>query len=231
MAKVNDIIENPVTGERIRFVETAAQTNGARLTIELSLSPNAHNAASHLHNRQLERIRIERGELRIVVGDVEPIAVLVLSERHLIQRHSGAPTVLVGFDQLPFRHRSELARLIPYAVRKIVVESLVRRNGAPADTTRLEHAHGDVRREMKIEFVECAVATVARPKRLFALRQCFHVPTQCDNRSNRQRSLVQRLLNREREQSCQRRSAFGAVRVLGLYFRIDQRNAFGVDFR
>lgn len=71
MANAGDIIDNPVTGERIRFVETAAQTGGKRLTIDLQLSSTAHNAASHLHDRQRERIRIERGELRIVVGDAE----------------------------------------------------------------------------------------------------------------------------------------------------------------
>lgn len=71
MAKAGDIIENPVTGERIRFVETAAQTGGKRLTIDLQLSPTARNAATHLHDRQRERIRIERGELRIVVADAE----------------------------------------------------------------------------------------------------------------------------------------------------------------
>ena len=69
MAKTGDIIENPVTGERITFVETAADTGGARLTIALELQANAHNATAHLHDRQRERIRIDRGELSIVVGD------------------------------------------------------------------------------------------------------------------------------------------------------------------
>ena len=72
MAKTGDIIENPITGERITFLQTAADTGGERLVIELSLAPSAHNAAAHLHDKQLERIRIDRGELRIVVGDAEP---------------------------------------------------------------------------------------------------------------------------------------------------------------
>src|SRR4051812_40543843 len=69
MAKAGDVIENPVTGERIVFVETAADSGGERLKISLHLAPNAHNAAQHRHAKQEERIAIVRGELRIVVGD------------------------------------------------------------------------------------------------------------------------------------------------------------------
>src|SRR6476646_8195254 len=68
MAKAGDVIENPVTGERIVFVETAAQSGGERLKIALHLEPNANNASSHLHAKQAERIAVVRGELRIVVG-------------------------------------------------------------------------------------------------------------------------------------------------------------------
>ena len=38
MTKAGDIIENPVTGERIVFVETAADTAGERLKIDLYLA-------------------------------------------------------------------------------------------------------------------------------------------------------------------------------------------------
>jgi mannose-6-phosphate isomerase-like protein (cupin superfamily) len=72
MAKAGDVIENPMTGERIVFVETAADTDGRRLKIDLHLEPNAHNATSHIHAKQVERIAIVRGELRIVVADGEP---------------------------------------------------------------------------------------------------------------------------------------------------------------
>jgi quercetin dioxygenase-like cupin family protein len=72
MAKAGEVIENPVTGERIEFVETAADTGGAHLKFNLYLSPTAQVAASHLHTKQDERIDILDGELRIVVGDAEP---------------------------------------------------------------------------------------------------------------------------------------------------------------
>src|SRR4051812_5208721 len=72
MAKAGDVIENPVTGERMVFVDTAADTGGERLKIDLHLTPTAHNASSHRHARQRERIAVVRGELRIVVADGAP---------------------------------------------------------------------------------------------------------------------------------------------------------------
>jgi quercetin dioxygenase-like cupin family protein len=68
MARRGDIIENPATGERIIFVETAADSGGERLKIALQLAPAAHNASSHSHAKQAERIAIVRGQLRLVVG-------------------------------------------------------------------------------------------------------------------------------------------------------------------
>ena len=68
MTKAGDVIENPVTGERIVFLETAADTGGERLKIDLHLEPTAFNASTHRHTKQRERIAIAEGELRIVVG-------------------------------------------------------------------------------------------------------------------------------------------------------------------
>ena len=39
MAKPGDVIENPVTGERIVFRKTARETNGELLQFELLLKP------------------------------------------------------------------------------------------------------------------------------------------------------------------------------------------------
>ena len=40
MAKQGDVIENPVTGERIVFRQTSADTNGELLQFELYLKPH-----------------------------------------------------------------------------------------------------------------------------------------------------------------------------------------------
>jgi quercetin dioxygenase-like cupin family protein len=68
MATKGEAIENPMTGERIVFVETAADSGGERLKIDLELTATAHNAGTHRHAKQTERLEIVSGELEIVVG-------------------------------------------------------------------------------------------------------------------------------------------------------------------
>jgi len=106
MTRAGDVIENPVTGERIVFVETAADTGGKRLKIDLQLAPNAHNAASHCHAEQLERIAIVEGELRIVVGDADAQTLRAGDEvllpagvSHVWWNESGAPArVMIEYE-------------------------------------------------------------------------------------------------------------------------------------
>jgi len=49
MAYTGQIIENPVSGERITFLRTAADTNGEYLAIELELTPDGHVPGMHVH--------------------------------------------------------------------------------------------------------------------------------------------------------------------------------------
>jgi quercetin dioxygenase-like cupin family protein len=48
-------MENPVSGERITFRETAADTGGELLAIDLELSPDGHVPGMHVHPIQEER--------------------------------------------------------------------------------------------------------------------------------------------------------------------------------
>jgi quercetin dioxygenase-like cupin family protein len=84
MARSGEVIENPVTGERMTFLKTASDTNGTLLQVRLQLQPDAHNASSHVHPRQVERITVLDGELHLVLG-AEP-------ERRL----SAGETVTIG---------------------------------------------------------------------------------------------------------------------------------------
>jgi quercetin dioxygenase-like cupin family protein len=58
-----DIIENPVTGERIEFVRTARETGGELVEIEVTVQPNGFVAAAHVHPKQDERFVILEGEV------------------------------------------------------------------------------------------------------------------------------------------------------------------------
>ena len=65
MVQPGDVIENPVTGERMTFIRTSAQTGGALAEMDLELSPSAFLAAEHIHLRQEEKFDVLEGRIRL----------------------------------------------------------------------------------------------------------------------------------------------------------------------
>lgn len=74
MVDVGDVIENPVTGERITFLRTSAQTGGAIAEMDLELSPSAFLAAEHIHRSQEERFEVLEGRILLRCGGEESIS-------------------------------------------------------------------------------------------------------------------------------------------------------------
>jgi mannose-6-phosphate isomerase-like protein (cupin superfamily)/uncharacterized protein YndB with AHSA1/START domain len=68
VARAGDILENPATGERLRFLRTAAETDGELLEYELDFVPRGFAARDHLHPRQSERHEVLEGRLGLVVA-------------------------------------------------------------------------------------------------------------------------------------------------------------------
>lgn len=71
MAHAGDVIEHPVTGERITFLRTAAQTGGEYTRMELVVKPHGFLAAPHIHPRQVESFEILRGSFGFTVDGKE----------------------------------------------------------------------------------------------------------------------------------------------------------------
>jgi mannose-6-phosphate isomerase-like protein (cupin superfamily) len=71
MASAGQKIRNPVTGENITFLETAADTNGRILRLEMVTDPRSGGAAEHLHPRSTERFDVRDGKLQVWLGDDE----------------------------------------------------------------------------------------------------------------------------------------------------------------
>ena len=63
MFHAGDQIENPVTGERLIFHVTAAETNGERVVFETVVQPGGFVAAAHIHPFQTERFEVLAGTL------------------------------------------------------------------------------------------------------------------------------------------------------------------------
>jgi quercetin dioxygenase-like cupin family protein len=82
MAHTGQIIHNPVSGERITFLQTYRDTDGEKLEIELELSPDGHVPGAHVHPEQEERFHVLEGEMtfrlglrRIVAGPGDTVVV------------------------------------------------------------------------------------------------------------------------------------------------------------
>ena len=61
-------LENPVTGERFTFTETAASSDGELLAFELGLRPGGAVPIPHVHPIQTERFEVTAGRMRFRVG-------------------------------------------------------------------------------------------------------------------------------------------------------------------
>lgn len=68
MAKSGDVIENPVSGERVTFYQTAAETGGGLLKWEHALRPGSRVPYDHVHAVQEERFEVVAGTATVRLG-------------------------------------------------------------------------------------------------------------------------------------------------------------------
>ncbi|HEX8067139.1 MAG TPA: cupin domain-containing protein [Thermoleophilaceae bacterium] len=71
MARAGDTVENPVTGERIEFLRTAADTGGALLEMEDVWPRPGQRTPPHVHPEMEERWHVLSGRAGFQVGDAE----------------------------------------------------------------------------------------------------------------------------------------------------------------
>jgi quercetin dioxygenase-like cupin family protein len=98
MAYAGQTIQNPVSGERITFRKTAADTGGELLELDLELTPDGAVPGMHVHPAQEERFELVSGRVRFRKGlrkiDADPGDVVVVEpgKAHKFQNlgHEGA---------------------------------------------------------------------------------------------------------------------------------------------
>ena len=72
MASRGEVLENPVTGQRIVFKRTSADTGGALLEVEsVYTKPTPAKPPVHYHPAQEEHFEVLTGELRVMIGGEE----------------------------------------------------------------------------------------------------------------------------------------------------------------
>jgi len=85
MATKNKTIENSVTGERITWLETSADTNGKYLRFIMTLAPGGQLPVTHIHPSQTERFETRKG---IIAMEIEGRKTLLAEgQSKVIDRH------------------------------------------------------------------------------------------------------------------------------------------------
>jgi quercetin dioxygenase-like cupin family protein len=73
VARPGETLENPVTGERVVFRKTTAETNGEALEYELHFTPTGFVTQEHVHPGQSERHEVVGGALGLVLDGREQV--------------------------------------------------------------------------------------------------------------------------------------------------------------
>jgi hypothetical protein len=71
VASPGQTISNPVTGEIITFVRTAAETRGELLELDDRWTRRGRRAAPHIHPRMEERFEVVTGQASLLVDGIE----------------------------------------------------------------------------------------------------------------------------------------------------------------
>jgi quercetin dioxygenase-like cupin family protein len=68
MAYKNKVIQNPVTGQTIRFLQTSCDTEGQLLEMESTFAPHSTEPLQHYHPRQHETFKVLEGSLHVRIN-------------------------------------------------------------------------------------------------------------------------------------------------------------------
>ena len=72
MATVGQILTNKVTGEKLKYLQTAEETNGKLTQFELRVSPKGSMPVRHLHPGQIETVEVISGIFKVECdGDIK----------------------------------------------------------------------------------------------------------------------------------------------------------------
>lgn len=94
---IENTLTNPISGEKVTFISTSAETNGLKSVIEIELQPKAEGPPPHYHNAYSETFRILEGEISLQIGHEYKTAkegdiyTVGKSQLHTFKNESGFP--------------------------------------------------------------------------------------------------------------------------------------------
>jgi quercetin dioxygenase-like cupin family protein len=132
MAYAGQVIENPVSGERITFQRTASDTNGELLEFDVALAPDGHVPGMHVHPAQEERFEVLSGSVRFqkglrrVTAETGDVVVVEPGKAHKFENVGDEGAVM----RVEVRPALEMERLFETAV-SLAEEGRVTSKGMP----------------------------------------------------------------------------------------------------
>jgi quercetin dioxygenase-like cupin family protein len=132
MAYTGQVIENPVSGERITFRRTAADTDGELLEFDVALAPDGHVPGMHVHPAQEERFEVLSGSVRFqkglrrVTAEAGDVVVVERGKAHKFENVGDEGAVM----RVEVRPALEMERLFETAV-SLAEEGRVTSKGMP----------------------------------------------------------------------------------------------------
>jgi quercetin dioxygenase-like cupin family protein len=132
MAYAGQIIENPVSGEKITFVQTAAETDGELLELELELRADGHVPGAHQHPEQTETFHVLEGRMKFRLG----MRTIVAEPGDTVEVPVGATHKFVNAGDGPARARVEVRPALKMAelletTAELAAEGKTTRTGMP----------------------------------------------------------------------------------------------------
>lgn len=132
MTQVGQSIQNPVSGERITFLRTAADTDGELLEFELELAADGRVPGAHVHPAQEECFHVLEGTmkfrlgLRTIVASAGETVAVPAGRTHKFSNH-GDGSARARVEVVPALDMEELLR----TTTQLASEGNVTRSGMP----------------------------------------------------------------------------------------------------
>jgi quercetin dioxygenase-like cupin family protein len=132
VAQVGQSIHNAVSGERITFLRTAADTDGELLEFELELAGDGRVPGAHVHPAQEERFHVLEGTmkfrlgLRTILASAGESVVVPAGRMHKFSNHGDQPA-RARVEVIPALNMEELLR----TTTQLAHEGNVTRSGMP----------------------------------------------------------------------------------------------------
>jgi len=104
MARAGDELVNPITGERIVFRKTAADTDGTLLEMDDFWTRPEHRTVEHVHPEMQERWEVIAGSVCFRIDGVEQIA----GPGEVVIAPAGVPHMAWSIDAAPVHLRIQM---------------------------------------------------------------------------------------------------------------------------